>query len=176
MTNGTQKEKRLPILNWCWQLSTRSAELAAIRAWKLWLWSYQAHIKALPPTHELIILPKLYKNISKIVDFLLMTNFEPSCKFDSTVSSPNAPRPPGTEVGRRPAIAGAASFSKKAYVVFSCVYRESLMLICRGNLFRTKLGTKERMKSKGSVDSGNRARNLSCQRLMCYPLHYDLIM
>ena len=59
---------------------------------------------------------------------------------------PNAPRPPGAEAGRRPAVAGAAAFSKKADVVFSYIHRESLMLICRGNLFRTKLGTKERMK------------------------------
>ena len=61
--------------------------------------------------------------------------------------NPNAPRPPGgrrppgAEAGRRPAVAGAAAFSKKADVVFSYIHRESLMLICRGNLFRTKLGT-----------------------------------
>ena len=44
-------------------------------------------------------------------------------------------------LARRPAVAGAAAFSKKADVVFSYIHRESLMLICRGNLFRTKLGT-----------------------------------
>ena len=48
---------------------------------------------------------------------------------------------PGAEAGRRPAVAGTAAFSKKADVVFSYIHRESLMLICRGNLFRTKLGT-----------------------------------
>ena len=62
-------------------------------------------------------------------------------------TNPNAPRPPGgqgppgAEASRRLAVAGAAAFSKKAYVVFSYIHRESLMLICRGNLFRTKLGT-----------------------------------
>ena len=36
--------------------------------------------------HELIILPKFYNDTVKIVDFLLMTNLEPSCKFGGTVS------------------------------------------------------------------------------------------
>ena len=47
----------------------------------------KAHIEALPTTHELIILPEFYNNTVKIEDFLIMTNFEPSCKFGGTVSS-----------------------------------------------------------------------------------------
>ena len=48
-------------------------------------------------------------------------------QFEAIGIYPNAPRPPGAEAGRRPAVAGAAAFSKKAYVVFSYIHRESLM-------------------------------------------------
>ena len=92
-----------------------------------WLLTIRTHLK--------------FEHFQKFVQVIFSKSMISMVDTQFSANFPNAPRPPGAEAGRRPAEACAVAFSKKAYVVFSYIHRESLMLICRGNLFRTKLGT-----------------------------------
>ena len=63
----------------------------------LHFWLHLTEILVILNARWLIILNKFDEDLTKIVDF------------------PNAPPPPGTEAGWRPAIAGTAAFSKKSH-------------------------------------------------------------